>query len=286
MSRLVAFRGVFLTLLLWSLAGCETARMTLAQELAWARWEKCRVSGVSMTRIEPGGRIWVTYMADHTSALREWRECDRKAAAEQGQKPSATSQPYPASTVAAPIQIANNGPIYVPVWKIGNEWAYRSESPNGTGTFVWSVDRIESLEGRPHYVVKTGSREIFYRVADLAFSQETVDKALVRQVTPSDWRWVAFPLTPGKSWDMKFHETRPADRQTDDIERNCAAEAEETITVPAGIFSTVRVLCKNSRNGAWVITVWYSSQVGHLVREESAVTGGKRVRELISYRLR
>jgi len=85
---------------------------------------------------------------------------------------------------------------------------------------------------------------------------------------------------------MKYHETRPADRQTESIERSCTAEAEEVVTVPAGTFSTVRVSCKNTRNGAWILTVWYSPQVTHLVREESSVTGGKRLRALISYRLR
>jgi hypothetical protein len=34
------------------------------------------------------------------------------------------------------------GPIQAPVWKVGNEWAYRYDTPAGTGTFVWSVDRV------------------------------------------------------------------------------------------------------------------------------------------------
>jgi hypothetical protein len=99
---------------------------------------------------------------------------------------------------------------------------------------------------------------------------------------PSDWRWVAFPLAPGKSWDMKFHESRPADRQTEEIERRCVAEAEEAVTVPAGTFPTVRVRCTNARNDAWLVTIWYSPQVTYLVREDAVVTGGKRVRELLA----
>src|SRR5262249_2352958 len=122
--------------------------------------------------------------------------------------------------------------------------------------------------------------------SDLAYGQETVDKAVVRQLTPPDWRWVAFPLEIGRSWDMKFVETRPADRLTEDIERSCAAEAEEAITVPAGTFSTIRVRCKNTKKGGGVITFWYAPEVGQSAREESIVTGGKRVRELLSYRLR
>ena len=56
--------------------------------------------------------------------------------------------------------------------------------------------------------------------------------------------------------------------------------------MPAGLFQTVRVRCVNGRNGAWVSTLWYSPQVEHLVREESSVVGGRRVRELIAYRIR
>jgi hypothetical protein len=85
---------------------------------------------------------------------------------------------------------------------------------------------------------------------------------------------------------MQYHEERPADRRTEDVRRACTAEAEETVTVPAGTFSVMRVACTNLRNGAWLVTVWYSPQVAHIVREESSVTGGKRLRELISYRLR
>lgn len=259
--------------------GCETGRMTLAQELAWDRWKMCdNISGVTLKEVRTDGQIWVYY----TSNLTAWQECDRKAAAAQGRTAAA---PPPASQVI-PARAVGSGPIVLPTWKVGSEWAYRYETPAGTGTFVWSLDRIETYDGQPHYVIKTGTREIFYRVTDLAFSLETVNKEAVRRVMPSDWRWVAFPLEPGKSWDMKFHESRPADRQTEEIERRCVAEAEETVTVPAGTFPTVRVRCTNARNDAWLVTIWYSPQVTHLVREETAVTGGKRIRELVNYRLR
>ena len=92
--------------------------------LGMERWEKCRVGGIVLSRITPDGRIWVTYTADHVGALREWQECDRKAAAEQGRRRAAPSQPSPSQVTtsgAAPAQ----GPIQAPVWKIGHEWAYR-----------------------------------------------------------------------------------------------------------------------------------------------------------------
>jgi hypothetical protein len=135
-------------------------------------------------------------------------------------------------------------------------------------------------------VVKTGTREIFYRVTDLGFTKETVNGEVVRQVTPSQWRFVAFPLAPGKSWDMEYHEVRPLAREREDVRRRCVAEADEAITVPAGTFSTVCVSCVNLRSNARVVTVWYAARVGHIVRSEASTTDGTRLRELISYRVR
>jgi len=160
------------------------------------RWEKCNhFRGITLKEIKTDGRIWV-WVADGGEQT-AWRACDSAAAQEQGARRVAASQPpsrpVPSQTTAG-AAAAHSGPMQLPVWKIGSEWAYRYEIPSSTGTFVWSVDRVEMLEGQPHYVIKTGTREIFYRVADLGFTRETVEGNVVRQITPSDWRFVAFPL--------------------------------------------------------------------------------------------
>jgi hypothetical protein len=172
------------------------------------------------------------------------------------------------------------------VWKVGDEWAYRYESPSGAGTFVWAVDRIEPLDGQEHYVIKTGTREIFYRTDDFAVTRESVGGVVVRHDTPAKWRWTSFPMAVGNSWSMKFREERPLDRQTEDVLRACRVEGEEAVTVPAGTFPTFRVVCRNERNDAWYMTSWYAAQVKQAVRIEFAVTGGKQIRELIKYRHR
>lgn len=265
------------------LSACGLATNTLAQDLAWERWQKCNhFGGITLKEIKTDGQIWV-WIADGGEQT-AWRQCDTATRAEQGQK-GAVPIPPSSSTSAGP-QPAANALSTPPVWKRGSEWAYRYEQPSGTGTFVWSVDRVETLDGQPHYVIKTGTREIFYRVADFALTRETLGGDVVRQVTPPVWRFIAFPLTPGQAWDMKWHEVRPVARETEDVHRRCVAEGEETVTVPAGTFSTMRISCKNGRNEAWLATYWYAAQVGHMVREESAVTGGKRIRELIAYRIR
>ena len=269
------------------LGGCASARNTLAQDLAFERWEKCRdqAQGINLQRITADGQLWVIYTADHRIQLNSWQTCMRQAAAEQGQRRTA---PVPAPVVAT-VQdqpLASLPSALGPTWKVGDEWGYRYEQPTGSGTFVWSVVRIESLNNVQHFVIKTGTREIFYRISDLAFTRETVDGQTIREVTPSDWRFVAFPLHVGKSWEMKYQEMRPVARQTEDIERKCTVEAEERVTVPAGTFPTFRIICHNSRNNALVMTVWYAPEVRHIVREESALATGRQFRELIAYKLR
>jgi len=131
---------------------------------------------------------------------------------------------------------------------------------------------METLANEPHYVITAGTREIFYRVADFGFTKEALEGKIVRQISPSTWRPVAFPLSVGLSWDMKYLETRPTEQQTENVERRCVAEGEEALTVPAGTFATIRIVCKNMRNNSWVTTVWYSPEVNHMVKDEYPVT--------------
>jgi len=178
------------------------------------------------------------------------------------------------------------GPTRLPAWNVGSEWHYRYESPSDSGVFAWRVARIEDLVGVPHHVITAGTREIFYRVDDRGFTKETLNGKLVREIAPSSWRPVAFPLSVGSSWDMKYTETRP-NEPTTEVQRRCVAEAEEAVTVPAGTFATIRIVCNNARTNAWVLTVWYSPAVHHLVREEFLLRAGERTRrELLMFRLK
>jgi hypothetical protein len=113
-------RDLVLVVLPWALVlavvGCATMNNTLAQDLAWERWQQCKhISGVTLKDIKADGTIWVYYHADLTA----WRECDRQGAAAQGTRRVGTSTPIPPShTVAA---ATTQGPITLPVWKVGNE---------------------------------------------------------------------------------------------------------------------------------------------------------------------
>src|SRR5882724_2897010 len=61
-------------------AGCASMRNTPAQDLAQERIAKCsNISGVNITRIEPSGRVWATFMADNRMAFNAWNACMQKA---------------------------------------------------------------------------------------------------------------------------------------------------------------------------------------------------------------
>jgi hypothetical protein len=85
-----------------------------------------------------------------------------------------------ASTGCTLVNPRRQGPVLAPTWRPGDEWAYRWESPQGKGTAVWSIVRVETVDGTEYYVVKSGETgEIYYRKADLAWTMERRDGARV-----------------------------------------------------------------------------------------------------------
>jgi hypothetical protein len=105
--RRISLALLFVTALITLVSACGLATNTLAQDLAWERWEKCnRFRGITLKEIKTDGRIWV-WIADGGEQT-AWRECDRKAGQEQGARRATTSQSSPAPAVVA------QGPISAP----------------------------------------------------------------------------------------------------------------------------------------------------------------------------
>src|SRR5213078_507410 len=158
------------------------------------------------------------------------------------------------------------------------------ESPTGKGAYVWSVDREEMVEGVSHYVIKQGMREIFYRTADLAHTRETVDGALVRQHSPSRTRY-AWPLAVGTTWEQAFREDRPVERRVIEREDVVSVEGEETLTVLAGTFRTLKIAYRNKRTTAIRYEEWYAPELKTAVRIRDRLDSGLQVRQLVAYSL-
>ncbi len=287
MTRLVA---LVLGTLAISLIGCSTIQNTPKQDYTWELGKACNTSDVFMERVNPDGRYFVwtrvstgesRYQA-YFACMREqfkaspyldWIKARQASALQPGTIPSLANTPNVA------------GPIMAPVWHVGDEWEYAYKSPSGSGTYVWSVNRFEMLDGVQHYVIKTGTREIFYRVSDFASSLERVDGAIVSRETPSRLNF-SFPLTVGKSWEQSHRQERPVDRQTTDDNSIWTIEAEETITVPAGTFRTMKITRRNKNTGALGHEMWVAPDVKQFVKIREILSNGQRERELVSFKLK
>jgi hypothetical protein len=278
------------------LTACGTMGNTLAQDLAYERFQSCRyvTNNVFLDRIDADGRVWI-HMDNGTAGYQEWRACMAKAAQDQasartGGAPAApaaggsvTTPPSPVTATASAAALPES--IAAPSWIPGEEWAYRWETPSGKGTYIASVARKESVDGVEHVVVKEGSRELYYRAVDGMLTLQKTSGEISRRYAPG-WETVSFPLSIGKRWDTRFTDEMVTDRTSTEIARTCLAEAQETITVPAGTFTTIDILCKNARTDQVVYRLWYSPLVKQMVKRVWHVSGGLDTRELIAYKLR
>jgi hypothetical protein len=147
------------------------------------------------------------------------------------------------------------------------------------------VDREEIVDGVPQYVVKSGTREIFYRKSDFALTRETVEGAIVLKSVPPRLHYM-WPMTVGQAWEQTVQEERPMARQTAERVDVVTVEAEETVTVPAGTFKTLKVVCRNKKTGTTRYEAWYSLELKQVVKLRENLEAGLRVRELIAFKLR
>ena len=134
-------------------------------------------------------------------------------------------------------------------------------------------------------MIKTGTREIFYRKSDFASTREIVDGAIVVNTKPSRLSLV-WPLVVGKTWEQTYVEERPVAPQTTERIDAVTIEAEETVTVPAGTLKTLKVVYRNKRTGAIRYEAWYSPELKQVVKLRENLETGTRIRELIAFKLR
>jgi hypothetical protein len=199
-----------------------------------------------------------------------------------------TAQPAPQSTLtrtgSSPRQsdrlpATMQASRLAPVWKRGFEWHYRWSDPRGTGTYIRAVAAEDTLEGLPVYVVRTGSRRIYWSKAELAWLMEQVDGKVESQAVPPYQRF-AWPMEPGKTWVARYQWAHPGEAKTEDRVRRHRVAALESVQVPAGNFQALRVVVTDS-SGKKVSEYWYAPEARWLVKERSYLAQGVRERELI-----
>lgn len=198
--------------------------------------------------------------------------------------PPSPAPPGPRDTPIAETGKVGTAPVMAPTWERGYEWKFRWSSPRGSGAFVWSVVGEEIVGGVAHYILKTGTRDLYYTKDELAWLMDRVEGTVEAQASPA-YRKFAWPLEVGREWEAIYRWENPADRSTEDRIRRHKVESLEFITVPAGTFQTFHVMVK-SRAERLTDEYWYSPEVKWIVKDKTYFSYGVRERELLEYKLK
>jgi hypothetical protein len=262
-------------------AACASVQRPPHRDLMYAAAAECQAkyqSDVERYEFDRFGRI-VAYYKENRSrqVLDPFFACYNERLREKIQSASSTQ-------AAGPGRSTDVDSVGAPIWKRGHEWTYLWESPRGSGTFVWSVDRVETVDGLECYVIKSGSREIFWRTNDLTSVLQKNEGAIeIRYVPPR--QTFAWPLSPGKTWEQQFTVERPQNRETQTRVQTWSVEGTESVVVPAGEFSTVKVVVRNKRNNSIAWEYWYSPTARQFVRVRDHLSYGIETRVLAAFKL-
>src|SRR3989338_8591863 len=78
---------------------------------------------------------------------------------------------------------------------------------------------------------------------------------------------------------------KPPDQDRGQVPRPCGVEAEEAVTVPAGTFTALRIVCRDKRTNSVMDEKWYAPAAKHWVKDRTYQPWGLRERELLAFKL-
>src|SRR5690348_10032330 len=231
--------------------------LTPQQELTWDAFKACQKEGaVDLDVLRPDGGATIRGREGDVFRVIACMKEYRAKAAREGRAPAKAAS----LTIKAAPARANDLVVRPPVWSAGDEWRFSQNTTAGRrSAFTWRVDREQVIDAVAYYVMRSGSREIFYRKSDLAHSQEDVNGGLDRRNTPPRLNFV-WPLAVGGSWAQTYRYERPSAGLSYDTSYTGAVEAEETITVPAGTFRTLKIVLRNTSKAVFEER-WYAPDV-------------------------
>ena len=177
-----------------------------------------------------------------------------------------------------------------PSWSTGNQWTYSTKIVGAAATIVQVVRGQTSLTigstTYPVWYLNVSTSIVTGGGSISAFSDVwlTVD-GLKQAKTASSFIFstssvynppqpqFVFPLAPGNSWSGTTNVTTTTGGGTSTTQDSYSATvtAEQTITVPAGTFTTEVV--RSPASGSSYSLTYYSETVGNAVRTESYVAG-------------
>jgi hypothetical protein len=270
-----------------ALPGCASMESTPIQQYVWEMGHNCEHvnSSWQIDRVDAKGRYWIS--GGNATSSRDFEQCMReqyqKHPYKQWLAASATPPRKEPDRNAPPRRDASRADV--PVWKPGDEWQYRWQSPRGNGTFVWAVNREEIVDGVMYYVVAAGTtREIYYRKTDFAYSMEKVNGEIEVRHTPPSVRF-PWPPWPGEKIEARYTRERPVARQSQQLTTLCESGPAEMVGVPAGSFEAVKITCRDGGTGAVTTETWVAVAVKNFVRQRTYFSYGVRERELIAFQL-
>jgi len=225
----------------------------------------------------PEGRLvyWMSFQYKETEGERQPAFLQGGLGQARKEETSVVSRPETAREIRSSVN--------VPTWNRGDEWRFRWSSPRGSGTFVWTIAGEDMVGGVAYYIMQSGSRQIYYSKAELAWLMDRVEGAVETRASPAV-RGFAWPLEYGNEWEEKYFWESPGERRTEDRLRRFKVEALEPVTVPAGTFQTFLLTVKDP-TGRLLQEYWYSPEVKWWVKERTYFSYGVRERELLEYKL-
>ena len=151
----------------------------------------------------------------------------------------------PGQPIALKGQEASLEPALVPVWKVGDTWSFRYESPAGNGTSVDVVLGVETVDGIECYVIRTGRFVVYAPKANVAYyiRKDSTGNIVSRHVPPLPY--YAWPMTVGKQWQESTTHELPQMRRTVVESATMSVEETERVTVPAGTFDTFKIVVRD-----------------------------------------
>ena len=273
-------RGVAL-LALGLTTGCAPG-LTPQQEVTWDAFKACQKEGsATLSRLNVDGSSVISGREGDVHRVITCMDAYRRKASLEGRTPA-----VPASVRINPAAAGADALVVPapPVWTTGDRWRFQSISAGGRRTtYTQRVDREETLDGVAYYVIKTGTRETFYRKSDLALSHDTVRGELDTRRTPPRLYFI-WPLTVGATWEQTYHFERLSNKHSYDSSYAAGVEGEETVTVPAGTFRALKIVNRDASKKSVIWELWYAPDVRMWVRmREPALEEGERVRELLEF---
>ncbi len=173
--------------------------------------------------------------------------------------------------------------LQAPVWRPGDRWRFRLSGRREARTVDFAVRREETVDGDPYYVAAWGSREEYWKRPELSLAVEQGGgRASVRHVPPL--LWYVWPLRRGTVWEFESTVERPGGTPGPRRFLACRAEAPATVTVAAGAFQAIAIVCRAKGSDRPVRESWYAPAVRMDVRRRVHRPDGVDDLELLEYR--